>query len=431
MASYDFDPRSGRYHIRFRWGRAFKRPLKLDGEAQARTICGNVDETITLLKRGVIAIPDGADVGAFILSGGKVAGKPKILPAEVSEPAAQRLTLGDLWDIYLEKIPERSKEATTRATEGYHRAHLLRILGERFVLETLELGHLQEYARRRQQETWRKKKIGPKTVLKEIATLRVLWNWGRKFRLLASPFPVRIGDLEFQRTADRAPFQTREQILRIIERAKKGKKPLTTGEEASLWECLYLALDEVHELLEHVRQSATHPFIYPMFVFAAMTGARRSEICRSRIEDFDFENRTVTVREKKRKRGTDSFRKVDLSSHLCDVMSAWIEKHPGGPFTISKDGEPVTVDMATDHFKRTLSMSKWSVVPGFHTLRHSFASILASQGVDEPTIDKWMGHQTPEQRERYRHLFPKALKRSIELLAKGPDSGSASVPDAR
>ena len=31
-------------------------------------------------------------------------------------------------------------------------------------------------------------------------------------------------------------------------------------------------------------------------------------------------------------------------------------------------------------------------------------------------IDKWMGHQTAEQRERYRHLFPKGLKRSIEML---------------
>src|SRR5581483_11651673 len=115
-----------------------------------------------------------------------------------------------------------------------------------------------------------------------------------------------------------------------------------------------------------------------------------------------------------RKRGRDSFRKVDMNSRLKHAMAEWFSNHPGGQYAISKDGEPLTVKMATDHFKRILFRSKWSVIPGFHTFRHSFASILASKGVDEPTIDKWMGHQTIEQRERYRHLFPKGLKRSIE-----------------
>jgi integrase len=98
-------------------------------------------------------------------------------------------------------------------------------------------------------------------------------------------------------------------------------------------------------------------------------------------------------------------------------MLAWMISHPGGLFMIAKDGEPLTVKVATDHFKRVLLRTKWAVIPGFHTLRHSFASILASRGVDEPTIDKWMGHQTAQQRERYRHLFPIGLNRSIELLA--------------
>jgi integrase len=79
--------------------------------------------------------------------------------------------------------------------------------------------------------------------------------------------------------------------------------------------------------------------------------------------------------------------------------------------------------MAYGHFKRTLGGSKWAVIPGFHTFRHSFASILASEGVDETTIDRWMGHQTQEQRDRYRHLFPRNRKRAIELLALSTRAG--------
>ena len=410
MASYDFDAQTGRYNIRFRWGKAFNRPLKLAGETEARAVVARVHETIDALKRGWLTLPDGADAGAFILSGGRVTGKPTRSDTQSDPPGPP--TLGQLWELYDERSAERSKESTTRATEGYHREHLLRHLGPDLPLEAIDLELIQGYARSRSREQWRGKQIGSATILKEVATLRVVWNWGRRFKKLSSPFPLRLGDLEFERRGDRAPFQTREQIERTI--ARGG---LSEEEQSTLWECLYLTLRDVHEVLEHVRNNAMHPFIHPMFVLAAMTGARRSEICRARIDDFDFENLAVTIREKKRKQGRDSFRKVDINSQLLGVMRECFATHPGGQHAISKDGQPLTVKMATDHFKRVLSRSKWSVIPGFHTFRHSFASILASKGVDEPTIDKWMGHQTPEQRERYRHLFPQGLKRSIELLA--------------
>ncbi len=99
-------------------------------------------------------------------------------------------------------------------------------------------------------------------------------------------------------------------------------------------------------------------------------------------------------------------------------MRKWFSTHPGGRYTICqaanvsrskfKEDEPtpLTKDRATHHFKKTLAGSKWEVIKGFHTLRHSFASICAMRGVPETTIDAWMGHQTEEMRERYRHPTP-------------------------
>ena len=55
-----------------------------------------------------------------------------------------------------------------------------------------------------------------------------------------------------------------------------------------------------------MKKAAQHPFIYPMFVFAAHTGARRSEILRSQVDDFDFQSRTVQIREKKRDHASPS-----------------------------------------------------------------------------------------------------------------------------
>lgn len=50
--------------------------------------------------------------------------------------------------------------------------------------------------------------------------------------------------------------------------------------------------------------------------------------------------------------------------------------------------------------------SKWSVLRGYHVMRHSFASNLAAAGTDQRVIDELMGHTTEEMRKRYRHLFP-------------------------
>ncbi len=67
---------------------------------------------------------------------------------------------------------------------------------------------------------------------------------------------------------------------------------------------------------------------------------------------------------------------------------------------------PVTEDEAHDHLKRTLAGSEWGVIRGYHVLRHSFISACASRAIDQRLIDQWVGHQTDEQRTRYRQLYP-------------------------
>jgi integrase len=74
---------------------------------------------------------------------------------------------------------------------------------------------------------------------------------------------------------------------------------------------------------------------------------------------------------------------------------------------------PLTVGECHDHFKRTLAGSKWQVVKGLHTLRHSVASCLAAAGVDQRIIDDMMGHVSEEMRRRYRHLTPRVKSQAV------------------
>ena len=184
---------------------------------------------------------------------------------------------------------------------------------------------------------------------------------------------------------------------------------------------------EIEQLLEHVRSVALHDFIYPMFAVVAFTGACRSEILRSEVDDFDLGSRTVLLREKKKSRKLAlTFRRVPMTATLIDVCSTWRAAHPGGrlmfPCSVlplaNGNGalaKPLSGSQATDHFKQTLKGSKWATVRGFHVFRHSFASNCAAKGLDQRIIDDWMGHQTRTGR-RYRHLFPEQQRTAIDSV---------------
>src|SRR5205814_10553203 len=113
---------------------------------------------------------------------------------------------------------------------------------------------------------------------------------------------------------------------------------------------------------------------------------------------------------------------------LARVMREWFEAHPGGVHAIcqtlrvhrSKSKRtrfvPVTVDESNDHFRRTLSGSKWEKIRGWHIFRHRFASNCAATGIDPRFIDAWLGHTTEEMRKRYRHLVPTQSSEAIQTV---------------
>ena len=187
-------------------------------------------------------------------------------------------------------------------------------------------------------------------------------------------------------------------------------------------------MPENEELLGYAKWAARHPFIYPMFVFAAHTGARRSELIRLEIEDVDFEGRTAIIREQKRVRGKRSTRRVSVSPILADVLRDWLERHPGGKYMFCLNpqfdrrakgqdvGRQLTRNQAYNYFKQTLAGSKWEKVRGWHVFRHSFCSNCAAKGIDQRVINAWVGHQTEEMVHRYRHLIPNQQQEAIRVV---------------
>lgn len=415
MASIKADKASGNFRIHFRCqGRQFQRSLKTTSVREARGALGRVEETIRLIERGRLTIPDSADPAEFILSDGRI-----------SEPVskAKKIRFGELVTAYQTSLPKGAKEQTTLDSEELHFQHLKKHLGSKTVVTGISVADVQKYVEKRSKDTYRDKPIAVDTIKKEIATFRMLWNWAMSHQGLEQPCPTR--GIKYPKRDAKPPFMTLTEIQRRIDRGG-----LSDDEVTELWACLFLSTDEVEQLLQDVGLSARHDHIFPMFLFAAHTGARRSEIMRSQIDDFDFELRVVHIREKKRSRSqSTTFRQVPMSERLAEGMKKWFGNHPGGQLTISRGEKSLSSDDMTNHFKAALANTSWSgKVKGFHMFRHSFASNAAAAGVNPGMIDSWMGHQTEEMRNRYRHLFPRQQKKAIDSVF-GRTATSGSVTD--
>jgi integrase len=397
--------KGGNYLVSFRWaGVAYNRSLDTRDTDLAEAGLARVDEALTLLKRGRLVIPQGADPGLFIKSGG--------ILMEVPGASEERrtVTLRELFDRFAEQARSDPK---TKVTTRIHHAHVAKLLGGDTAVDSITLVDVQRYCDLRAKETWHGRPIGSPTIRKELHTFRQTWEWGSHLGHVTAP-AWQLRNLTLGKDQGREPFRTRDEIERRIKRGG-----LKDEEVRRLWECLYLTGEEIRKCLEHVRLNGTAPFVYPMMAFVAMTGCRRAEMLRSCIDDIDFEQAIIHIREKKRDTSKEfTMRAVDMHSLLAAVLSDWLKAHPGGQHTfVQEDGRLLTENMATDHLNRTLAQDEtWTNVPGFHTFRHSFASILACKGVDQRIIDALMGHQTDEMRKRYQHLFPKSLKRAVEEL---------------
>ncbi len=393
--------------------------------ADAAVHKASTEELLRLLKRNLIDVPSGCSIEDFLFHRGKP-------PEHVATDAAGRkeLTLADLRDAYF-RSQEKKLEQTTLDGIRLHFDHLARILGAKVLIPPTQRSDLQRYVDKRSEEwidpnVYRKARRAkratarpkrhyknprppkveepdkPKrhpsaaTIKKEVISMRTAWNWARRHLGLAEEFPGT--GLDYAKIAESLPFMTWEEADRRI---AAGDDP------EQVWDCLYLRPGEIAELLEWVKARPISPWVYPIFCFAAHTGARRSEIVRALPSDVDLANGVVTIREKKRDKRKTTTRRVPLTPFLKEVLTDWLSRRGKGKTLFCKDdGKEITPREAMNYFDRALRVGRWNVLRGLHVFRHSFISAMASKGIDQRIIGSFVGHCTEEQRRRYAHLYP-------------------------
>ncbi len=351
------------------------------GDTEANRCKANAENLLHLLKQGRLEIPRGCSVVTFIEHDGKP-------PVPTALAIQKDTTLGQLREKYL-AAAAGGIESNTLYTAKIHFGHLEAKLGKGFILTGLTLDALQDYV------SARARLVSAVTIKKELDTFRVAWNFGLQRGLTDMAFPSR--GIIYPKTTEKLPF---------IGLAELRRKVAAGGDADELAECLYLTPQEMAELLAHVKARNGPAWNYPMFVFAAHTGARKSELIRSRVEDIDLAQAVATIREKKKARGKHTSRRVPISPLLAEALRPLLTAQQGKPYLFGDGDRPLSVQAVHQAFERAVKGSNWAVLKGWHALRHSFVSACASRGLDQRYIDEWVGHQTAEQQRRYRHLYP-------------------------
>ncbi len=115
-----------------------------------------------------------------------------------------------------------------------------------------------------------------------------------------------------------------------------------------------------------------------------------------------------------------SYRRVDLGPSVMSALKTWKLACPPSPFDLvfpNGKGNPLNYsNMVRRHFFPALEDAKLPKVK-FHSLRHSYASIQADQGLPEKYVQSQLGHASSKiTREVYAHLLsPQNPEAALQL----------------
>jgi integrase len=267
----------------------------------------------------------------------------------------------------------REKPSTMQTKQCHLRTHLLPMFGDRR-LDELRQEDIQRLKGRLSSRS-------AKTVNNVLTTLSTMLKTAVEWELIAD-MPVRIKQLKV--TAPEMDFYDIDEYERIVAAAKH--------------------LD---------------PRTHIMVLLGGDAGLRPGEVRALRWTAIDFRRRLLTV-ELAEYQGHiglpkhDKIRRIPMTKRLAAALQA--HRHQQGPNVLYRDdGTPLTVTVARRWLRATLELAALRD-RGPHTLRHTFCSHLAMRGAPAKAIQELAGHSDLQTTQRYMHLSPAALERSIQLL---------------
>jgi len=151
-----------------------------------------------------------------------------------------------------------------------------------------------------------------------------------------------------------------------------------------------------------------HEKLWPYYFVALHTGMRLREVCSIRVKDIDLLGRRIFVPHSK----TNRSRYVPVSEELAEFLKGIISGKKLDQLAV---GEYTHFTIC--HWFRKLCRKVGLDDFTFHSLRHTFSSVLLGKGVPIYKVSKILGHSSVVVTEaHYGHLDATALKAAIDQI---------------
>jgi integrase len=294
---------------------------------------------------------------------------------ELPREKAKIPRFADMWKAYYEWAKE-NKARAGRDDSYLYKNHLKRLLANK------RLNEITAFDLERLKSNLSKKELSPGSIKHVLVLVRQIINKATAWGKYQGPNPVRLVKLP-------SLNNRRERFL--------------THEEAG-------------KLLAEVNK--TSEAVHDMALISLHCGLRFGEIAKLKGQDLDFQNGILNIADPKNKISRKAYMppevKTVLQQRVPESPEALVfpdKRHGGVMSQVSK-----TFREAADRlFNKQSTEPKQRVC--FHTLRHSFGSWLAMEGVSLITIKELMGHKSLAMTERYAHLLPDTKKQAALDLA--------------
>lgn len=376
-------PHKDKYRLHFSYeGRQYKRFL-ISNKANAVILQRRVNFYVEEFKSGILPLPPDTKLADFIFN--------KAINKEQREKSCVFFSkfLEEYLDLFL-----TTKAESTQKTEQIHIRHLKRFMESKrfndYLLSSFDVLFFEQYKSYRKTQNVRND-----TINKELTTFHIMFEKAVKLRYISENILKDVDRLKKESNLER--FRTLQEIKELLEQEDYPPEKIK-----EIKKFRYLVPSEIKELLQLFK----HHWLYPIIATLSWTGLRRCELLKLEWCDIDLKRGFLWARSRKQSpKQKEVLRKIPIHNDLREILIEHKLSKKSRWVFCKENGEQISKHTLHHTLNRLTKNTKFEGL-GVHSLRHSLASNLASQGVDQRVIDDILGHQTEEMRKRYQHLTP-------------------------
>jgi len=307
--------------------------------------------------------------------------------AEAADKASkENITFAEFWEIYAPQAKADKKLETYLREEGLFRIWVNPEIGH------LKMKDITVFDLEKLKKTMGDKGQSPRSILYALGLVRHIMNYAKP----------------------RGYFQGDVPLL------EKERKPKLDNARMR-----YFKPDEIDVLLQALRQKSID--VYGQALLAAHGGLRFGEITALVWADVQWDEKRLTIRGSK-----NGSRSVFMTDEALDMLKARIPGEPWDLIFQKRGGGRINQisytfgrTMKELGFNRGIDDRKLKVC--FHSLRHSYGTLMYDQTHDLYVVQRALGHKTTVMSMRYAKMTDERLQEATEALGKALKNGKHNM----